>query len=175
MDLRVVTRVVRSSTACLAIAAYCMWSPLWAARAEGETAQCSEEVFNVSQEMQQKYGLNVAQPTAAVANEPVNPVPGSNIRFFTMITNFTDETPYVKRATFKAVNFMNSTGIQLHLAKRVMEVCSSTSKVVFGFAASGYSIGYFRMPSENIREGIAIECGRNAGYNELKWGYFYSC
>ena len=150
-------------------------SPLRVAKAQDENLRCSEEIFNVSQEMQQRYGLNILQPTAAIEEDRGNPFPGSHFRHFTMVTNYSDENPYVKKTTTNAANFMNSTGIQLRLATRVMESCPSTSKVSFGFARSSYVIDYFRMPSGQVREGIQLDCGRDNGDDALQWGYFYSC
>ena len=164
---------VRLFSAALAVAAFAS-SLVGVAYAQDESPQCSEELFNVSQEMQQQYGLNVSQPAAGVVDDRVNPFPGSYIRYFAMITQYSNQSPYVKKTTFNAENFMRSTGIQLRLAKRVMEACPSTSKVAFGFAESGYWIEYFRMPSGQVRQGVPLDCGRGNG-NALQWGYFYSC
>jgi hypothetical protein len=165
---------VRLGSVALVVAAFAS-SLLGVANAQDESLQCSEEVFNVSQEMQQQYGLNVSQPVADVVNDRMNPFPGSLVRNFPMITLYNDPNPYVKKTTFNAENFMNSTGVQLRLAKRVMEACPSTSKVGFGFAKSGYWIEYFRMPSGQVRQGIPLDCGRGNGDDALQWGYFYSC
>lgn len=174
MSSQIFLVVMRFGTTALVVAGLAS-SLSGVASAQDETSQCSEEIFNVSQEMQQQYGVNVSPPTAVIIDDPVNPFPGSHLRYFTMVTNYSDENPYVKKATFNAANFMNSTGIQLRLAKRVMMSCPSTSKVSFGFARSSYLIEYFRMPSGQVREGIAIDCGRDNGDDALQWGYFYSC
>lgn len=150
-------------------------SLLEVAKAQDETLQCSEEVFNVSQAMQQQYGLNTSQPTTGIIDARAKPFPGSYVRNFAMITQFNSENLYIKKTTFNAENFMNSTGIQLRLAMRVMKACPSTSKVSFGFAKSGYWIDYFRMPSGQVRKGIPLDCGRENGNEALQWGYYYSC
>ena len=164
---------VRLCSAALAVAAFAS-SLFGVANAQDESPQCSEELFNVSQEMQQQYGLNVSQPSTRVVDDRVNPFPGSYIRYFAMITQYNNQSPYTKKTTFNAENFMRSTGIQLRLAKRAMEACPSTSKVAFGFSGSGYWIVYFRMPSGQVRQGVPLDCGRGNG-NALQWGYFYSC
>jgi len=174
MPFQLFLGALRLGSAALVVAAFAS-SLFGVANAQDESPQCSEEVFNVSQEMQQQYGLNVSQPSAGVVDDRVNPFPGSYIRYFAMITRYNDENPYVKKTTFNAENFMNSTGIQLRLAKRVMEACPSTSKVAFGFAKSGYWIEYFRMPSGQVRQGVPLDCGRGNEDDALQWGYFYSC
>lgn len=146
-----------------------------AAKAQQESSQCLEEIFNVGQEMYQQYNLNVSQPEAVLTSDSANPFPGSYERIFPMITQYNSDSQYVRKTTFNAENFMNSTGIQLRLAKRVMQACPSTSKVSFGFAHSGYWLHYFRMPSGQIREGIQLDCGRDSGGDTLQWGYFHSC
>jgi hypothetical protein len=119
----------------------------------------------------------VGNPASEPVSDQANPYPGSQAKYFSMITRYNDESPYVKKATFNAENFMNSTGIQLRLAKRVMEACPSTSKVGFGFAMSGYWIYYYRMPSGLTRQGVPIDCGRGDGNGDkvLQWGYYKSC
>ena len=125
--------------------------------------------------MQQQYGLNIRQPGVAVENSDINPFPGSYIRVFTMITNYSDTRAWVKKATSNAENFMSSPGIQLRLANKVMEACPSTSKVTFGFERSGYWIPYFRWPSGQIRRGIPLNCDRDSMNRKLQWGYYVSC
>ena len=149
--------------------------PFEVAHGQEDSPLCLEQVFSVSQEMQQQYGLNIRQPTASILDDRVNPFSGSYIRYFSIITNYSDERAWIKKATSNAENFMNSPGIQLRLAKRVMEACASTSQVSFGFARSGYWIPYFRMPSGRIREGIPLSCNRDRMNTNLQWGYFFSC
>jgi hypothetical protein len=144
------------------------------AQAQSESPECLEEVFAVNQEMQQNYGLNVLQPSYAIDDDSLNPFKGSYSRSFTMVTLYNTQDTYAQKSTSKAEGFMNSTGVQLRLATRIMNACPSTSKVSFGFARSGYWIPYFRMPSGKIRQGIALDCGRGNG-DTLQWGYFYSC
>jgi hypothetical protein len=160
-----------------ALAAFFVGSLFYVARSEDEAPRCSEEIFNVSNEMLRNYGLNVDQPSSEPVAEKANPYPGSQARYFWMITRYNDESPYVRKATFNAENFMNSTGIQLRLAKRLMEACPSTSKVGFGFAGSSYAIYYYRMPSGVIRQGVPIDCGRGNSNDDkvLQWGYYHSC
>ena len=140
-----------------------------------ENPQCSEQVFSVNQEMHRQYGLDIRQPGVAIESSNTNPFPGSYVRVFTMITNYSDNTPWVRKATSNAENFMNSSGIQLRLAKRLMNACPSTSKVTFGFERSGYWAPYFRWPSGEIRPGIPLNCHRDSTNGTLQWGYYISC
>ena len=148
------------------------------AKAQDENPKCSEVVFDVSHEMQEQYGLNVVHPKVSIwetDSRANNPFPGSYLRSLLMITNFSSEDPSVKKQTFNAANFMESPGIQLRLAKKVMEACPATSTVIFGYYASGKAIDYYRMPSGQIRQGIEISC-RSAAENEpFLWGYFSGC
>ena len=153
-------------------------TPLLAEVDQKVSAKCSEEIFNVNQEMEKQYKVRVSQPYQTAAAHPMNPFPDSDERWFAMITNYNDENPYVKRAAFNAENLMNSKGIQLRLASRVFQSCPSTSIIGFGFQRSGYWIKYFRMPSGQVREGIDLGCGRESAISPsttLQWGYYQTC
>lgn len=171
ISLRVISEAMRFAPLALALLACFTGSLFGAARAQQVSAHCSEEIFNVSQEMYQKFSLNLSRPEMVLTTDSANPFPGSYERIFSMITQYNSDSQYVRRSTFNAENFMNSTGIQLRLAKRVMEACPSTSKVRFGFANSSDTIDYYRMPSGQIREGIPIDCSRDGGNAVLQWGY----
>jgi hypothetical protein len=145
------------------------------ARAQEENAQCIEEVFNISKEMHQMYGLNVAQPGVGMIYERSSPFPGSFVREFPVQVDYGYEGRYPDRATFRANNFMNSPNIQLRMAKSIMTACPSTSKVVFGILQSGHWIAYFRMPSGQIRQGVSLGCGYGTEDRKLQWGYYYLC
>ena len=174
MNLKILPKIICFGSTFLALGGLAV-NTFEIAKAQTDRSLCTEQVFNVSQEMQKRYGLNIQQPTVSVLEDKTNPFPGSFIRYFSMITNYGDERAWVKKATSNAEKFMNSTGIQLRLAKRVMEACPSTSKVSFGFARSGYWTHYFRMPSGQIREGISLSCHRDRLNNDLPWGYYLAC
>lgn len=164
--------------ASMVVAGMALPAPLLAEVDQKVSAKCSEEIFNVNQEMEQKYKVRVSQPYQAAVDHPMNPFPDSDIREFAMITNYADKNPYVKRATFNAENLMNSEGIQLRLASRVFQSCPSTSIIGFGFLGSGYWIQYFRMPSGQVRKGINLGCGRHSAIDPsttLQWGYYQAC
>lgn len=158
-----------------AILAFFIITSLSAARAEVDTPLCSEELLNVSDEMQTQYKLNVSPPAVVLSTDEMNPFPQTFVMDFRAKTNFSSPNQYERKATINAENFMSSPGIQLRLAKKVMNACPSTSKVVFGFANSGYALEYFRMPSGQIRQGVPIGCGRGNGDGVLRWGYFHLC
>jgi len=145
-------------------------NPLSFARSQGDNTQCSEVVFTVAQEMQQKYDVDVRQPIDPVLLNRETPFPGSYARYFLMNLPWLDNSA----AAYKAENFMHSTGVQLTLAKRIMAACSSTSLVVFAFVASDSSIQYFRMPSGHIQPGVPLDCGTHENDNIL-WGFYSSC
>lgn len=141
-----------------------------------ETDSCSEEIFNVSQEMQHAYGLNVTQPWTEAVNDAETPYPGSNARLFGMLATFNNKNAYERKVALKTEDFMNSPGIQLRLATRVINACPLTSKVSFGIVNSGYWVWFFRMPSGKAKAGIPLDCGRAKNSNVgMPWGYFSLC
>ena len=169
------TKPVLRRSALPVLVAFIVGSLFCTARAEEKTPRCSEEIYNVGSEMIRSYGVKMAWVKTRPITDQENPYPGSMSQFFAMDARY-HGLPEEKKAGVMASNFFNSRGVQLRLAKRVMEACPSISIVEFGFAWSDDSIPYYRMSSGLIQPGVSFACGRDvAPEGPTPWGYYYGC